>query len=100
MRKPIEQRIKEKTMAKQYFEEDEEEVKVSFATLFFTMLIAFALGTKIAGYHAEKHLKEIVLPKCNCSIKDIEHPPKNLPDEEAKAVEDIAELEVFINGNG
>ena len=84
-------------MAKQYFD-DEEEVKVSFATLFFAMLIAFALGTKIAGYHAEKHLKEIVLPKCNCTIKDIEHPPKNLPDEESKAVEDIAELEVFVNG--
>ena len=97
MRKPIEQRIKEHKMAKQYFEEDEDK-GVSFVTLFFAMLIAFALGTKIAGYHAEKHLKEIVLPKCNCTIKDIEHPPKNLPDEESKAVEDIAELEVFVNG--
>lgn len=82
-------------MAKQYFD-DEEEVKFSFATLFFAMLIAFALGTKIAGYHAQKHLKEIVLPKCNCTIKDIEHPPKVLPNQEA--VEDIAQLEVFVNG--
>ena len=81
-------------MAKQYF--DEEEVKVSFATLFFAMLIAFVLGTKIEGYHAEKHLKEIILPKCNCTIKDIEHPPKVLPNQEA--VEDIAQLEVFVNG--
>ena len=85
-------------MAKQYFEEEEEEVKVSFATLFFAMLIAFALGTKIAWYHAEKHLKEIILPKCNCTIKDIEHPPKVLPNQEAQAVEDIAQLEVFVNG--
>ena len=82
-------------MAKQYFD-DEEEVKVSFATLFFAMLIAFTLGIKIVGYHAEKHLKEIVLPKCNCTIKDIEHPPKVLPNQEA--VEDIAQLEVFVNG--
>ena len=82
-------------MAKQYFD-DEEEVKVSFATLFFAMLIAFVLGIEIAGYHADKHLKEIVLPKCNCTIKDIEHPPKVLPNQEA--VEDIAQLEVFVNG--
>lgn len=82
-------------MAQQHFD-DEEEVKVSFATLFFAMLIAFALGIKIAGYHAEKHLKEIILPKCNCTIKDIEHPPKVLPNQEA--VEDIAQLEVFVNG--
>ena len=96
MRKPIEQRIKEKIMLRQYFEEEEEEVKVSFATLFFAMLIAFVLGIEIAGYHADKHLKEIVLPKCNCTIKDIEHPPKALPNHEA--VEDIAQLEVFVNG--
>lgn len=96
MRKPIEQRIKEHKMAKQYFEEEEEDKGVSFTTLFFAMLIAFSLGIKIAGYHAEKHLKEIVLPKCNCTIKDIEHPPKSLPNHEA--VEDIAQLEVFVNG--
>lgn len=82
-------------MAKQYFEEDEDK-GVSFVTLLFAMLIAFSLGIKIAGYHADKHLKEIVLPKCNCTIKDIEHPPKSLPNHEA--VEDIAQLEVFVNG--
>ena len=82
-------------MAKQYFEEDEDK-GVSFVTLFFAMLIAFVLGIEIAGYHTDKHLKEIVLPKCNCTIKDIEHPPKVLPNH--KAVEDIAQLEVFVNG--
>ena len=97
MRKPIEQRIKEHKMAKQYFEEEEDK-GVSFVTLFFAMLIAFSLGIKIAGYHAEKHLKEIVLPKCNCTIKDIEHPPKSLPNHAAQAIEDIAQLEVFVNG--
>ena len=79
-------------MEKQYFEEDEDK-GVTFPTLFFAMLIAFVLGIEIAGYHADKHLKEIVLPKCNCTIKDIEHPPKSLPNHEA--VEDIAQLEVF-----
>lgn len=84
-------------MAKQYFEEEDK--GVPFHALFWTGLIAFTLGLQIAEHHAQKHLKEIVLPKCNCSIKDIEHPPKNLPEKESKAVEDIAELEVFINGN-
>lgn len=83
-------------MAKQYFEEEDK--GVPFHALFWTGLIAFTLGLQIAEYHAQKHLKEIVLPKCNCSIKDIEHPPKVLPNQEAQAVEDIAQLEVFVNG--
>lgn len=77
-------------MAQQHFD-DEEEVKVSFATLFFAMLIAFALGIKIAGYHAEKHLKEIELPKC--TVNDINVAPDKLPN--GQAIEDIEKLEVF-----
>lgn len=69
-------------MAIQQFK-DEEDKGVTFPTLFFAMLIAFVLGLEIAGYHADKHLKEIILPKCNCTIKDIEHPPKSLPNHEA-----------------
>ena len=77
-------------MAKQHFEEEDK--GVPFYALFWTGLIAFTLGLHIAQYHAQKYLKEIVLPKCNCTIKDIEHPPKSLPNHEA--VEDIAQLEV------
>lgn len=77
-------------MAKQYFE-DEEDKSFLFIALFFIMLISFSLGIKIAGYHAEKHLKEIELPKC--TVNDINVAPDKLPN--GQAIEDIEKLEVF-----
>ena len=57
MRKPIEQRIKDITMAKQYFDEENQ---IDYAKFIFLILIVFFLGVNIGDMHAKKH--------CTCKI--------------------------------
>ena len=64
MRKSIEQRMKEHKMAKQHFEEENN--NISYPIFLFVILLAFILGTELGAWHAIKHKKP-----CNCTIHNI-----------------------------
>lgn len=98
MRKNITQRIKDHNMARNHFDDDiVQDKQVSFGTFLFCFLLALVLGVEIEGYRCHKQLKKLKIPAYNCTIKDITTFPKNLPTYTTQ-VDNIKELEVFING--